>query len=155
MQKNYKVDLVSVLNFLRKGRVQLYTPLLKQDAIFIVGPSFKYENNQSAFDLVRDQYFTLWLDSQFNILFTNKDLSEEANNILLKAVEKMFELMAHSQNSTPKFELQLIHTKEKVIEEMLLKAGDMDKKLNELKYAYDKDKALFERKFREYDNKEN
>lgn len=151
MQKSYKEDLVSALNFLRKGRVQLYTPFLKQDAIFIVGPSFKYENNQPAFDLVRDQYFTLWLDLQFNILFANKDLSEEAHNILLKAVEKMFALMAHSQNSTPKLELQLIQTKEEVIEEMLLKAGDMDKKLNELKFAYDKDKALFERKLKKYE----
>ncbi len=151
MQKNYHNDIISALNFLRKGRVQLYTPFLKHDALLIVGPSFRYENNEPAFDLVKDQYFTLWLDSQFKSLFSQKNFSKEVHDLLLKAVESIFSTILHSKESKSIFDLQLIRTKEKIVNELLLKVEDMDKKLNELKFAYDKDKALFERKLKEYE----
>lgn len=155
MQKKSKEYLVAALNFMQKGRVQLYTPFLEHDSLTIVGPSFRYENIQAAFDLVRDQYFTLWLDSLFNKLNENKEYDSKCRKIILSAIEKLYEIILETKKSAPTIELSLIRTKEEAIHSLLTKASDMNKKLNLLKYSYIKDKKLFERKLREYEKEVN
>lgn len=155
MQKKSKEYLAAALDFMQKGRVQLYTPFLKQDSLTIVGPSFKYENIQAAFDLVRDQYFTLWMDSLFNKLNENKEYDSNCRKFILSAIEKLYEIILETKKSAPTLELSLIRSKEEAIQILLAKASDMDKKFNMLKYSYEKDKKLFERKLKKYENEIN
>jgi hypothetical protein len=140
-----KDDTSYVLNFLFKKREELLLPFLNKDYKWI-GLSFKYERNPAAFNLVREYYKTLWIDTHLLDILSNPKF----DIVKLKILYNLLELI---ENKTFKLQnTQIAHTlltsKLEVIGE-LLKHGD-NKRFNELKFSYEKDKALFEREFSKY-----
>ena len=112
--------------------------------------SFKYERNQAAFDLVRERFVTLWIDKHITKIIED-DIPEHVRN---KAMDLLSEFMStsNSELDDSKIKHSLLETKLKVLK-TLLNAEDLNnQKLNELRYSYEKDKALFEREFLKYES---
>ena len=56
-------DLLYLLMLLSKKREDLLSPFLDNSINEWIGLSFKYEGNQEAFNLVKERFVTLWIDS--------------------------------------------------------------------------------------------
>lgn len=141
-------DILYLLSFFSKKREELISPFLDKACEWI-GPTFKYERNQAAFDLVRESYVTLWIDRHF-IQLNNDDVSDEIRNKALKMISTLLNA-EESYIGDSQIKHSLLNTKIKVIQKLLLCEKESADKLNELKYAYDKDKALFEREFLKFE----
>ncbi len=141
--------LVYILAFLSKKREDLISPFLDKEPEWI-GLSFKYERNQPAFDLVREKFITLWFDSHITQLM-NDEIPEE---IKMKALSLVSELMSARNTEMDDSDIKhsLLSTKLSVIKELLRNEDCISAKYNELRYAYERDKALFEREFLKYEN---
>ena len=147
MQKKSNDDLIYILNFLYKGRENLIFPFLDKD-YELIGKTFKYERNRAAFDLVRSQFLTLWLDKHFIKLLEEKI----PESIRLKILSLLFCLIDHKEKKdiildNSEIEHVLLSNKIKIIKEILNYEDNATAKYNELKFSYEKDKALFEREF--------
>ncbi len=144
-----KDELLYVLGLLSKEREELVSTFLEKDPE-LIGLTFKYETNQAAFDLVRERFATLWLDKHIQKLLED-DVSPSTRR---KAMELISDLMKSSGSELDYSQIKhsLLKTKSDVIRELLKHEDSNSQKLNELRFSYEKDKALFERKFREFDS---
>lgn len=143
-------DLLYILTLLFKKREELTSPFLDKDYEWI-GLSFKYERNQAAFDLVRERFVTLWIDKHITKIIED-DIPEHVRN---KAMELLSEYMntSNSELDDSKIKHSLLETKLKVLKSLLTVEELNHQKLNELRYSYEKDKALFEREFQRFEKK--
>lgn len=141
-------DLLYIFSLLSKKREELISPFLDKDFEWI-GLSFKYERNQAAFDLVRERFVTLWIDKHITKIIED-DIPEHVRN---KAMELLSEYMNTSKSELDDSMIKhsLLETKLKVLKSLLTVEDLNHQKLNELKYSYEKDKALFERKFQRFE----
>lgn len=146
--KNTYDDLLYILTLFSKKREELVSPFLNKDYEWI-GLSFKYERNQAAFDLVRERFITLWIDKHI-IQIIEDDIPEQVRN---KAMNLLFEYINTSKSGIDdsKIKHSLLETKLKVIQALLSTEDTNTKKLNELRFSYEKDKAIFEREFLKYE----
>ncbi len=144
-----KDELLYVRGLLSKEREELVSTFLEKDPE-LIGLTFKYETNQAAFDLVRERFATLWLDKHIQKLLED-DVSPSTRS---KAMALISDLMKSSGSELDDSQIKhsLLKTKSDVIRELLKHEDSNSQKLNELKFSYEKDKALFERKFRELDS---
>lgn len=142
-------DLLYILTLLFKKREELISPFLDKDYEWI-GLSFKYERNQAAFDLVRERFVTLWIDKHITKIIED-DIPEHVRN---KAMDLLSEFMStsNSELDDSKIKHSLLETKLKVLKTLLNAEYLNNQKLNELRYSYEKDKALFEREFLKYES---
>lgn len=147
-QKKSNKDLLYVLSLLSKKREELVSPFLDKEPEWI-GPTFKYERNQPAFDLVREKFFTLWIDTHFTQLMADNI----AEDVRIKALGIFSELMNASKTDMDDSSIKhsMLSTKVSVIKELLRNENNLNKKYNEIKLAYERDKALFEREFQKYE----
>lgn len=142
-------DIRYLLDFLFKKREELISPFLNKDAEWI-SKTFKYERNQAAFNLVRECFVTLWIDGHI-VQIANDDFPDH----LRKKTTELLSGMATTFQGLE--DIKTIHClleRKHQIQKYLLKYDDYKtKSFNELKYSYDMDKALFERKFEKYESK--
>ena len=142
-------DLRYILTLLFKKRGELISPFLDKDYEWI-GMSFKYERNQTAFDLVRECFFTLWIDKHITQIIED----DIPNHVRNKAMELLSEYIqtSNSKLDDSKIKHSILVTKLRVLRTLLNTEDENNKHLNELRYSYEKDKALFEREFRKYES---
>ena len=141
-------DILFILAFLSKKRVDLISPFLDKSVEWI-GPTFKYERNQPAFNLVREKFRTLWVDSHFQE-FLNEDVNDDVKHNCLKIMSYLL----YDEKATlgdAKFTHELLSNKIMILSELLTSEDIRTANLNEFKFSYDKDKALFEREFAKYE----
>lgn len=151
-QKKSNSELIYALNLLSKKRGELISPFLDNDPEWF-GLTFKYERNQSAFDLVCEKFTTLWIDKHFKQL-----IQDEIPESVRKKVLSLILILVDSNNQNiddSSIKHSLLSTKLSIIEEILSNDDNMNIKYNKLKYSYERDKALFEREFLKYENKIN
>lgn len=141
-QKKSYEELKYILQLLSKGRESLLSPFLGNMNEWIC-LSFKYERNSAAFNLVREKFKTLWIDEHLTQLIEDgcpyyvKRRCVECISALLGDKESLIDdsTMCHS----------LLTSKKSVINELLRFEDCNNEKLDELRFSYEKDKALFER----------
>ncbi|HBJ76334.1 MAG TPA: hypothetical protein DDY68_00220 [Porphyromonadaceae bacterium] len=141
-------DLLYILGLLSKKREELISPFLNKDPEWI-GLSFKYERNQSAFNVVKESFVTLWIDKHITQIIED-DMPDDVKN---KAMELLSQYMSNSHSSWNDTEIKhsLLGTKLNILKELLKHEDVNSQKLNELRYSYEKDKALFEREFQKFE----
>ena len=101
-------DLLYILTLLFTKSEELISPFLDKDYEWI-GLSFKYERNQTAFDLVRECFVTLWIDKHITKI-TEDDIPEHVRN---KAMDLLSEFMStsNSELDDSKIKHSLLETK--------------------------------------------
>lgn len=148
-QKKLNSETTYILGLLAKKREELISPFLDEDPQ-LIGRSFKYERNPAAFNLVRDCFFTLWVDRHIKQILED-DVSEQ---VRIKAMGLISELMntfkSPLDDSTLKHEL--LKSQLRVIEDLLQREDTSQQNLNKLICSYERDKALFEREFLKYES---
>ena len=146
-------DLLYLLTLLSKKREDLLSPFLDNSINEWIGLSFKYEGNQEAFNLVKERFVTLWIDNHITQIVED----DVPDNVRYKAMELFSEYMetSNSEFDDTNIKHSLLETKLKVIKELLKHEDLNSQKLNEFRYSYEKDKALFERMFRKFDSQLN
>ena len=159
MQKQRKShnDIIYILNALFKKRVELIAPFLERINEWIA-LSFKYERNPSAFNIVRDRYVTLWIDTHFESLL-NADLPESIRQKALSSISEIIEIINNPSKSielksnsyeSSSIKHKLLLTKITIINDILNLEDHNTKKLDELRHSYQKDKRLLEREFKRF-----
>ncbi len=148
MQKKSNDELLYIRDLLSKKREELIDPFLSRDPE-LMGNTFKYERNQSAFNLVREQYITLWIDNHFVQLMKDNVPHET----LHKCLSLLSGLLQNTNRVIDDSEIShcILSAKNQVIQELLNEDERNTVKLNELRYSYEKDRALFEREFEKYE----
>ena len=148
MVKSSHNEILYLLHFLFKKREELISPFLDRN-YELVGMTFKYERNQAAFNVVRERFITLWIDKHITQLIAD-DIPEHIRNRAMGLISE-FILTSYSRIDHSKINHSIIETKLKALQ-ILLDTEDLnEQKLNELRYSYEKDKALFERELRKFD----
>lgn len=96
---------------------------------------------------------TLWIDNHITQIIED----DVPDNVRYKAMELFSEYMetSNSEFDDTNIKHSLLETKLKVIKELLKHEDLNSQKLNEFRYSYEKDKALFERMFRKFDSQLN
>ena len=148
-KKDSHSELMYILDLLSSKRTELLVPFLESDLNQWIAHSFKYENNQPAFNLLKDYYKTLWIDKHFEQL----TIDEQPESVKKKALTILSEFL-----QSKSFELDdalikhgLLTAKLKTVNELLKYEDISTNQMNEFKYACEKDKALFEREFTRYE----
>ena len=106
-------DLLYLLMLLSKKREDLLSPFLDNSINEWIGLSFKYEGNQEAFNLVKERFVTLWIDSHITQIIED----DVPDNIRYKAMELFSEYMetSISEFDDTNIKHSLLETKLKVI----------------------------------------
>ena len=142
-------DIRYLLEFLFKKREELISPFLNKEAEWI-GKTFKYERNQAAFNLVRECFVTLWIDCHI-VQIAKDDFPDHLREKTMELLSGMATTFRSLDN--PKTIYHLLERKLQIIKDLIEHDDKNSQKINELKCSYYKDKALFERKFEEYESR--
>ena len=151
-QKKSNIEITYILYLLSRKREDRISPFLDNDYEWI-GLSFKYEGNQAAFNLVRECYITLWLDKHIIQLFED-EISENVRNKVM-ALLSVFMETSESKFDDSMIKHTLLETRLNILKSILHTEDNMEQRLNELRYLYEKDKALFNRELKKYESEIN
>lgn len=147
-QKKSNDELLYIINMFVKKREELITPFLEgHDEL--IGLTFKYERNQAAFDLVRDRFISLWIDQHF-LQILNDDISESTRK---KIMSLLVSYLKTNESALDDSDIMhsLLQKKIEILGKLISFEDNNTRKYNELKYSYERDKALFEREFKKYE----
>lgn len=150
-QKRLNKNLIYILKSLYIKRSKLIQPFLDKDPE-LIGKTFKYERNQSAFKLVREYYQTLWIDSHFSQISLD-EISDNLKNEYLWIITNWLSKVDRPCIQESSLQQKLLSDNIQILNEFLKQEDSMMIKLNKIKYAYEKDKALFEREFLKFEHK--
>jgi hypothetical protein len=132
-----------------KKREELVTSFLDKH-VDIIGLTFKYETNQAAFDLVRDRFKSLWIDQHF-LQILNDDISETTRKKIMSLLVNYLETNESTLNDSDIIH-SLLQKKIEILGELISFEDNNIRKYNELKFSYERDKALFERELKKYES---
>lgn len=138
---NYS-DLILALDLLKEKREELVFSFLNHDYRWLL-KTYRYKGNQVAFDLVRDYFFTLWVDEHFY-------LHDRLPEPMFYRVLELFKILVDDPSliqSGIAHELQL--QKLKVINSLLIINDKKSKEFNELICSYERENMIFDKKFKE------
>ncbi len=158
-QKMSHEDITYILNSFFTKREELILPFREGTLNEWIALTITYEWNPSAFNLVRDRFVTLWIDTHFES-FLNADLPKATQEKALKLVVSLID------NINPKNHLEQINEsiesssirhdlllkKVSIIEKLLNHEDRIAKRLEVLRHLYGMNKQLFEREFKKYEN---
>lgn len=138
-----------ILSMLSKKRGELLSLFLERDPD-MQRLSFKYEGNQSAFNIVKDYFYSLWVDSHF-LQIINDEIAEDTKN---KALAILSELIGEKSSLLDDSQLKhsLLQQRMKALGALLEFEDVASLRRNETEFSYEKTKALFEREFKKYEN---
>lgn len=147
---NKEVD--NCLSLLRQGRddlVNLYTE--KNSDIYHY--SFRYANSSAAIGIVADLFDHLWLDSQIQFVkekHSESEISDAVFRTFIKSVQKLSIL--NKSNSRLDGYDEWIITKIDALKMLLETKSRMDEKSRILEFDYYRDRVLWERELKKYEN---
>ncbi|WP_204140723.1 hypothetical protein [Halomicronema sp. CCY15110] len=143
-------ELSEMLVFLKSMRQKLLADFLSQEReVFI--PMFAYENEPVSMDIAIEKYFLGWLNEHFSFLSEESDDYKEAvRQAFLVFMSSLIQehikyKQKHLAKKSESFVFPVLRAKIDFLESLLNVSANGNKKYNELLFAREKDRALFQR----------
>lgn len=148
---------VLALRVLKENRRILIEQFTRESAV-VFSPMFEYENIDEQMKLAVEKHFIGWLNSHWDTFYS---FSGEIPKVQIDEVEHQFAIIfsrllqkfndfIHENSNEIDGSLfsELIQEKINIIKEIIKFGEKSEGNLNKLRYAYQKDKTIFERQMR-------
>lgn len=144
--------LLGVLRVFKKGRSFLVERFLEQEPE-LYESLFKYENDKAMMELSRERERVLWLNAHMALYEEEKAATPGFDDDrFFCSFSELVSLVSNcpisEDSDVSRFVAQLISRKESLIKSLLEKGDASERNLRYLSVSYERDKSLFERKFK-------
>jgi len=144
-----KSDLIDILNIFAHARSKLVSDFVEQKPD-VFSAIFKYENDCVPMKFFKERYFIEWINYHFILFNDDNNPTSPCYNLFIKTMSQMLSrYVANNESDNSELMQMLIAEKLMFMQNILSAHDDSDIDYNKLIYSYEKDKALYNRKFKE------
>lgn len=149
-----KDELLEILCIFKDARKKLISDFVNEEELEIFIPIFKYENNKNMMSISLEKYLLMWINYHFLLIENRKS---HIKKFVLKQMKQLLKVFSVSDKSNNCYShiifFDLIKQKQKILDDILAVDDKSKIKFNKLLYQSQKDKALFERKIKQMEDK--
>ncbi len=146
-QKKSNNELEYSLDLLKRKREDLVSLFIEQD-VELLRKTFEYEKSPVAFDFVRSQFITQWIDEHFEQI-ADDDVSDDVKRNAVKVCSQLISEDKDCNSDIAEFKQTITKDKLATLKEFIATADNANRNLEKVKLIMSRDKRLYERKLEE------